>query len=64
MAKRRGRPPGKTYERTVTIALSEDQWERLDLEAVLMDVPFAEAVRMNIEVGMKYTSSREETSDA
>ena len=63
MAKKRGRPPGKKYERTVTIQLTEEQWERLDLEALIMSVPFAEAVRMNLEVALNSTSS-EETSNA
>ncbi|PVZ10151.1 hypothetical protein [Actinomycetospora cinnamomea] len=57
-----GRP--KKFERTLKIALTEEQWERLDLEAIIMRVPIAEAVRMNIEVGLMSTTTREETSDA
>ncbi|MEJ2868427.1 hypothetical protein WCD74_11675 [Actinomycetospora sp. OC33-EN08] len=57
-----GRP--KKFERTLKIAMTEEQWERLDLEAIIMRVPIAEAVRMNIEVGLNSTMQKEENSDA
>ena len=56
-----GRP--KLYERTVKIALTEEQWARIELEARIMDVAFADAVRMNVEVGL-YSTMPEEKSDA
>lgn len=52
-----GRP--KKFERTLKIAMTEEQWERLDREAIIMRVPIAEAVRMNIEAGLNSTMPEE-----
>lgn len=55
-----GRP--KQFERTLKIALTEEQWERLDLEAIITTLPLAEVVRANIEVGLQNMSTKEENS--
>ena len=55
-----GRP--KRYERTVKIALTEEQWERIEMEAKIMRVAFADAVRMNIEVGFLRTMPEEKSN--
>lgn len=63
MAKKTGRP--KQYERTLKIALTEEQWERLDLESIITTLPLAEVVRANIEIGLNSCPTvREETSSA
>lgn len=59
-----GRP--KLYERTVKIPLTEAQWAYIDQMADVMNVSFAECVRMTVEAQLApfFENYRREEVDA